>query len=123
MGAGNKILAFKILSAKRATQGQPRHCHLPSSYAADQRNNKVYTCINSQMNCALSENVNFSTTVLLCIGQLVAIMQFSCHFGSGLFSSTVLQLLHCHILIYRITCAKTTGNFMKHFTYFKPLRL
>jgi hypothetical protein len=56
------------------------------------------------MNFVSSENVNLSTTVLLGIGQLVAIQQLSCHFESGFFLSTVLQVLHCHILIYRIMC-------------------
>ena len=37
------------------------------------------------MNFVSSENVNFSTTVLLGIGQLVAIQQLSCHFESGIF--------------------------------------
>jgi len=85
LGKGNKILAFKTLSAKFAARGHPRHCRLTSSYATDQRNNKVYTCINLQMNFVSSENVNFSTTVLLGIGQLVAIQQLSCHFESGIF--------------------------------------
>jgi len=66
------------------------------------------------MNSVFSKNVNLSTTVLHGIGQLVAIKHLSCHFESGLFFSTVLELLHCHILIYRITCVKTNGNFMKH---------